>query len=438
MEKQKKTNQGITLIALVITIIVLLILAAISIGVLTGDNGIIKQSQQAKEETEIAEEKEVLNLSIAQATGEDVYGNLEEEPFRERLNNNAEGTELEKIGDNYKVTFPSDREYIVRGDGDINQIDKENTVELVAKLVYDYQNTGTYVIGVGFADYQLYYDFAKNSPSNVTINFLQEKTEKEKEKLFIDMMNFSLETNFSTIEELFKFLHEQGIPSFTNWEEVVEFIETEEYMSIEEYLAEELEFLIKYEGYKNDEYEEYLDNFDKVTISGTLIAPNGESFRLTTSNIESDNLFEYNDFFEPYCYKYPVNQNGEYTFTFYSDDGRYGKITLNINDQTPQIVSAIDFDSAYMMIMLGLNNFVNMEETKVKILGTTDNVIINATPYISNNIYGFPNNLKGIDLYEINYYDEISEDIGIFYGLEITSKYDSKEINRKTGISFLG
>lgn len=159
MKKQMKRNHGITLIALVVTIIVVLILAAISIGVLTGDNGIIKQSQQAKEETEIAEEKEVLNLSIAQATGEDVYGNLEEEPFREKLNDNAEGTELEKIGDNYKVTFPSDREYIVTGNGDINPIDYANTVELVAKLAYI---DGKYVIGVGFKDFQIESDFMMN------------------------------------------------------------------------------------------------------------------------------------------------------------------------------------------------------------------------------------------------------------------------------------
>ena len=48
-----KTNEkGITLIALVITIIVLLILAGVSISMLTGDNGIITQAQRAKELTE--------------------------------------------------------------------------------------------------------------------------------------------------------------------------------------------------------------------------------------------------------------------------------------------------------------------------------------------------------------------------------------------------
>ncbi len=47
----KKRNSGITLIALVITIIVLLILAGVSIAMLTGDNGILTQATEAKEET---------------------------------------------------------------------------------------------------------------------------------------------------------------------------------------------------------------------------------------------------------------------------------------------------------------------------------------------------------------------------------------------------
>ena len=48
----KRRERGLTLIALVITIIVLLILAGVSISMLTGENGIITQAQTAKEETE--------------------------------------------------------------------------------------------------------------------------------------------------------------------------------------------------------------------------------------------------------------------------------------------------------------------------------------------------------------------------------------------------
>ena len=45
------TQQGITLIALVITIIILLILAAVTIAALSGDNGILSNAAKAKQET---------------------------------------------------------------------------------------------------------------------------------------------------------------------------------------------------------------------------------------------------------------------------------------------------------------------------------------------------------------------------------------------------
>ena len=57
--KNKKTSKGITLIALVITIIVLLILAGVSIAMLTGKNGIITQAQNAKNKTEQSTSEEI-------------------------------------------------------------------------------------------------------------------------------------------------------------------------------------------------------------------------------------------------------------------------------------------------------------------------------------------------------------------------------------------
>ena len=63
MRKQKlKENKGITLIAMVITIIVLLILAGVSIAMLTGENGILSQAQRAKTETENAAANEAARL----------------------------------------------------------------------------------------------------------------------------------------------------------------------------------------------------------------------------------------------------------------------------------------------------------------------------------------------------------------------------------------
>ena len=67
MGKLIKKREGITLIALVVTIVILLILASISIGALTGDNGIIDQSHTAKEDTEIASWEEQIDLAIIDA-----------------------------------------------------------------------------------------------------------------------------------------------------------------------------------------------------------------------------------------------------------------------------------------------------------------------------------------------------------------------------------
>ena len=58
-----KERKGITLIALVITIIVLLILAGVSIITLTGNNGILTKAENAKEQTIIGEEKEQVKLA---------------------------------------------------------------------------------------------------------------------------------------------------------------------------------------------------------------------------------------------------------------------------------------------------------------------------------------------------------------------------------------
>ena len=64
LKEIKKSSKGITLIALVITIIVLLILAGVSIAMLTGDNGILTQASEAKDENIKGQEKEQIKLAM--------------------------------------------------------------------------------------------------------------------------------------------------------------------------------------------------------------------------------------------------------------------------------------------------------------------------------------------------------------------------------------
>ena len=66
-KKNYLDQQGITLIALVVTIIVLLILAAVTISAVFGENGLLKSIEIAREKTEIAEYKEDLNQKLLEA-----------------------------------------------------------------------------------------------------------------------------------------------------------------------------------------------------------------------------------------------------------------------------------------------------------------------------------------------------------------------------------
>ena len=129
----KKTKQnGITLIALVITIIVLLILAAVSIATLTGQNGILTRANDAKIETEIADEKEKVELSALASLAENLGGEIDIDKLRTELGKyfqdgkydvqegvNEDGTE------GYIVTItendPNGRKYFVDKNGNVTE-----------------------------------------------------------------------------------------------------------------------------------------------------------------------------------------------------------------------------------------------------------------------------------------------------------------------------
>lgn len=66
MKKIRETQRGITLIALVITIVILIILATVTLNVVLGDGGLIQRAQDAKDITEAAaaeEQQQILNLT---------------------------------------------------------------------------------------------------------------------------------------------------------------------------------------------------------------------------------------------------------------------------------------------------------------------------------------------------------------------------------------
>lgn len=87
-----KTTRGITLIALVITIIVLLILAGVTIATLTGENGILTRASEASEQTKKANIEEQVKLAVTASIGEDGRIDIS------KLNEELQKIEGEKTG----------------------------------------------------------------------------------------------------------------------------------------------------------------------------------------------------------------------------------------------------------------------------------------------------------------------------------------------------
>lgn len=106
MKITKENINGITLIALVITIIILLILAGVSIAMLTGNNGILIQAQNAKKE--IGEKSELEKIQIA-VEGLLINKSLNETNLKKELSNS--GFEI-KENENF---FKNDNSYLFFG-----------------------------------------------------------------------------------------------------------------------------------------------------------------------------------------------------------------------------------------------------------------------------------------------------------------------------------
>ena len=113
-----KKESGITIIALVITIIIMLILAAISLNAVLKKDGVVSEEEKAKLEMEIAEEKEKINLSAvaAQTNNEDAV--IRRDDFDKELKkffNEDYTLEPDSDAEEYEVTFKkSGRKYTIK------------------------------------------------------------------------------------------------------------------------------------------------------------------------------------------------------------------------------------------------------------------------------------------------------------------------------------
>ena len=121
LKETLKRNKGITLIALVVTIIVLLILAGISINMLTGENGILNRAAESKEKTGTTQTEELVKLSVTDALTRGT-GSLTDENLKAALNSNIGAGKYEISGDatsGWTVTV-NGKEYKIDSTGKID------------------------------------------------------------------------------------------------------------------------------------------------------------------------------------------------------------------------------------------------------------------------------------------------------------------------------
>ncbi len=143
-----KEMKGITLVALVVTIVVLLILAGVSINTVLGDDGIIKKAKEAAEATKRASAEEEMNRLVLEyqlaSNDETLESFLQEKVTEGRIDgviNNGDGT-LNVSKNGYTLTVENKTKKGSSSKGDNND-DAEPTLTVgTAKVVADSTGTG--------------------------------------------------------------------------------------------------------------------------------------------------------------------------------------------------------------------------------------------------------------------------------------------------------
>lgn len=132
--KIKETNQkGITLIALVITIIVLLILAGITIIQITGQDGAPEKAVEAKKANDKGAEYDSIAIEAVSAVAQgDLTLKIDKDALKEGLRDKIKESPDEKIvGDApWIVTGLTDTKYKIKDDGTVTIVDDDDIVEL--------------------------------------------------------------------------------------------------------------------------------------------------------------------------------------------------------------------------------------------------------------------------------------------------------------------
>lgn len=173
MQKRIKEEKGITLVALVITIIILLILAGVALSLVIGKNGLIAKSKEGVDTYKEKAKEEQWQL-------EDLETGMEEIDSAE-LEDEEEHPELKQMKlvlniteDNKTIQLPvyrnTDKNYtydctVNWGDNEESKVTSENA----KTIMHTYENTGTYTVTIDGTYECLYTDYEKNTSVKNTL-----------------------------------------------------------------------------------------------------------------------------------------------------------------------------------------------------------------------------------------------------------------------------
>ena len=206
-QKNKRLEKGITLIALVITIIILLILAGVTINMLTGNNGILKQATNAKEANSKAEFEEQVKLAVIASRVNDT-ANIDLKTLNEEINK-INGTTITKSTDDnlpwtvkkesYEITITADgiittnttgKDDVFTSDGSWDG--KVNTPKLAEGMTAIYWDENGNEIKVTDTNKDKWYDYENQKWANAV-------TKDGSYWVWIPRYEYSIETDTKTI-----------------------------------------------------------------------------------------------------------------------------------------------------------------------------------------------------------------------------------------------
>ena len=383
LRKKLKNTKGITLIALVVTIIVLLILAGVSIAMLTGNNGILTQGKRAKEEQTHAAVKEgIMLLYNEYKTKQEVNASKVQEETK------VASTELVKIAENEGAEGATENlgsfkdfiqsKNIINSDGIINvrnllgqtlsigngtskesgdvyifeeqddyynltyynkqiqqakiyQIKNENAGEKLIATHYFNSKTGSGRI--------IKVNFERNDYDGYAQNILKGKTPDEKEKIFLEGASY-IDMESGNITEPYKNFKEFSDKWFDgNYENLDALATAQCFESIDA-------LLIKWKVVNAKEYEE-------KRITGTITCPNGSKVEVSEANGCKS-------------IEYPISQPGTYTFTAVTSEGKSSKVDVKVEEKY-KLKSANEYnDRIFLSNGFGKVNITSENKPKAK------------------------------------------------------------------------